>query len=110
MDCPNNNLEDLSRRVRKEKAQFVMRLSEAYAMSSSEVDDIRYFCFDDCEVVRIRYYDNVSDYINVTADSIDCLAKEIAVQINGGEAYGHIRDAANAEKWLIEKLAEKWRI
>lgn len=109
MDCPNKDMEELRRRVIKDKAQFVMRLSAAYVGAmGGDVTGIRYYYVDERELIRITYIDGHVDYINVTINSTTAIAKEIALQIAGGEAFGLIRDSAKAEEWLHRKLVEKW--
>ena len=109
MDCPNKDMEELRRRVIKDKAQFVMRLSAAYVRAmGSEVTGIRYYHVDDRELIRITYICGHVEYINVTMNSTASIAKEIALQIAGDRAFGHIRDSAKAEEWLQRKLVEKW--
>lgn len=109
MDCPSLNLEALYAIERKQKAQFVMRLSEAYRTSVLEVEDIRYFDLGDTELVRIRYTYGDEEFINVSIDSIACIGKEIATQLHTGDAFGLIRDTARCQELVREKLREKWR-
>lgn len=109
MDCPNLNLDALFAIERKQKAQFVMRLSEAYRTTALEIEDIRYFDLDDLELVRIRYTYGDEEFINVSADSIGCIGKEIATQLHTGDAFGLIHDTARCQELVREKLREKWR-
>ena len=65
----------------EQKYRFVKMLSDVYKRELLDIEEIEYYKFDSCEVVKIRHIDGYSEYINVTMNSIEAIGKDIAIQI-----------------------------
>lgn len=96
--------------VIREKKEFVDALKPALTKLSG-ITDIQYEHFSDkyMEIVMIAWEDDYCDYINVTANSLEAILREIARQVSAEPATGLIANDKHKviiEEWFKSKKAQ----